>query len=180
MKLQSFLNVFEGEQLSYTSVFDEPTLQAVERFQNKYFTDILEPWGHDAPTGFVYILTKKKVNEIYCNALFPVSLLEQSEINSFRAYIEDLKGYMTDSLYSWFLEQKAKQPERKGFLTAVTEIAGSEKTSFTASRSRFELLTRVSEASASGAQTYEQKVEAELVKDGNDWKVNGIFWGARQ
>ena len=92
LKLQSFLNVFEGEQLSYTSVFDEPTLQAVERFQNKYFTDILEPWGHDAPTGFVYILTKKKVNEIYCNALFPVSLLEQSEINSFRAYIEDLKA----------------------------------------------------------------------------------------
>ena len=96
------------------------------------------------------------------------------------AYIEDIKGYMTDSLYNWFLEQKTKQPERKGFLTAVTEIAGSEKTSFTASRSRFELLTRVSEASASGAQTYEQKVEAELVKDGNDWKVNGIFWGARQ
>ena len=95
------------------------------------------------------------------------------------AYIEDLKGYMTDSLYSWFLRQKAKQPERKGFLTVVTEIAGSQTKSFTPSRARFELLTRVSETSVSGTQTYEQKAEAELVKDGNDWKVNGVFWGER-
>ncbi len=92
LKLQSFLNVFEKESLSYTSVFDEPTYQAVSRFQNKYFYDILEPWGHDAPTGFVYILTKKKINEIYCNTLISLTPDQKQEILSFRSFIESLKS----------------------------------------------------------------------------------------
>jgi len=92
LKLQTFLNVFEGENLSLTSVFDDQTFSAVERLQNKYFGDILEPWGHTAPTGFVYILTKKKVNEIYCKALFPVTAAEQEEINSFHDYLELLRS----------------------------------------------------------------------------------------
>ncbi len=92
LKLQSFLNVFEKENLSLTSVFDDSTFHAVERFQNKYFGDILQPWGHTAPTGFVYILTKKKVNEIYCNSLFPVTPQQQQEINAFRAFLESLRA----------------------------------------------------------------------------------------
>lgn len=92
LKLQSFLNVFEGENLSYTSVFDGATFQAVSRFQNKYFDDILKPWGHTAPTGFVYILTKKKVNEIYCNSLIQLTEQEQKEIRDFHAWITGLYG----------------------------------------------------------------------------------------
>ncbi|MEK7642663.1 MAG: immunoglobulin-like domain-containing protein [Patescibacteria group bacterium] len=96
LKLKSFLNVFEAESLSYTNVFDQATFEAVSRFQNKYFTDILEPWGHEAPTGFVYILTKKKINEIYCKALFPVTAQEQSEIDAFRTLILNLKKQGVD------------------------------------------------------------------------------------
>ncbi len=92
LKLKTFLNVFEKENLSYTTNFDQATFDAVSRFQNKYFSDILEPWGHTAPTGFVYILTKKKVNEIYCNALFPVTASEQSEIDAFRTLLQTLKS----------------------------------------------------------------------------------------
>lgn len=86
LKLQSFLNVFEKESLSLTGVFDRTTFDAVERFQIKYNNDILIPWGDKVTTGFVYILTKKKVNEIYCNSLFPVSASEQAEIDAFRSF----------------------------------------------------------------------------------------------
>ena len=102
LKLQSFLNVFEGENLSYTSVFDEPTFQAVSRFQNKYFYDILEPWGHEAPTGFVYILTKKKINEIYCNTLISLTLDQQQEILSFRSFLKSLQSSSSGASFSSF------------------------------------------------------------------------------
>ncbi len=87
LKLQSFLNVFEGEKLSLSGVFDQYTFDAVSRFQLKYDSDILSPWGHDNSTGFVYILTKKKVNEIYCSTLFPVSASQQQEIDAFRSML---------------------------------------------------------------------------------------------
>src|SRR3989344_4069965 len=85
LKLQSFLNVFEKEKLSLTGVFNQATYEAVERFQTKYSEDILVPWGDKVTKGFVYILTKKKVNEIYCNSQFPVTLAQQNEIDAFRA-----------------------------------------------------------------------------------------------
>ncbi|MEK7200733.1 MAG: DUF5011 domain-containing protein, partial [Patescibacteria group bacterium] len=84
LKLQSFLNVFEKENLSYTGVFNQSTFEAVQRFQIKYKGDILEPWGDKVTTGFVYILTKKKVNEIYCNTIYPLSQTDQNEINTFK------------------------------------------------------------------------------------------------
>ncbi len=89
LKLQYFLKYFENEKdLESTGVFDQATFDAVERFQNKYFNDILKPWGHTAPTGFVYILTKKKVNEIFCNSPFPVTSAQQGEIDAFRAFLQ--------------------------------------------------------------------------------------------
>jgi hypothetical protein len=88
LKLKSFLNVFENEKLSLTTVFDQPTYDAVSRFQNKYFDDILAPWGHKAPTGFVYILTKKKVNEIYCNTVLSLTQDQKDEISSFKALLD--------------------------------------------------------------------------------------------
>lgn len=86
LKLQSFLNVFEKENLSLTGVFDQTTFDAVVRFQTKYSEDILEPWGDKVTTGFVYILTKKKVNEIYCNTIYPLSQVDQNEIDAFRNF----------------------------------------------------------------------------------------------
>ncbi|MEK7669155.1 MAG: immunoglobulin-like domain-containing protein [Patescibacteria group bacterium] len=85
LKLQSFLNVFEKENLSLTGVYDQETFKAVEKFQTKYSEDILQPWGEKVTTGFVYILTKKKINEIYCNILYPLSQTDQNEIDVFRS-----------------------------------------------------------------------------------------------
>lgn len=94
LKLQSFLNLFESENLALTGVFNQETFSAVETFQNKYKSDILTPWGHTAPTGFVYILTKKKVNEIYCNTLLTLNQADKDEINAFRAMIESNPGML--------------------------------------------------------------------------------------
>lgn len=92
-KLQVFLKTMEGfADLQVTGVFDQATYGAVSEFQNKYFGDILEPWGHTAPTGFVYILTKKKINEIVCDMPFPLTALQQQEIIEFRTYLASLQA----------------------------------------------------------------------------------------
>jgi uncharacterized protein YegL len=92
MKLERFLNEFEGENLVVNGVYEQVDFDAVERFQNKYFADILGPWGHDAPTGYVYITTKKKINEIYCQKAFPLSAGEQTEIQAFSAFLASLNA----------------------------------------------------------------------------------------
>lgn len=67
-KLQEFLNKYQGEKLIVTKVFDELTLRAVKRFQDKYAKDILkDSWGLSCNTGYVYITTLAKVNDIVCN-----------------------------------------------------------------------------------------------------------------
>jgi hypothetical protein len=92
LKLQSFLNVFEKENLSLTGVFNQETFEAVQRFQTKYSGDILEPWGDKVTTGFVYILTKKKVNEIYCNTAIDLNQADQNEIKAFKTSSENGSG----------------------------------------------------------------------------------------
>ncbi len=91
-KLQVFLRDLEGYDVQITGVYDDQTIVSLDAFQNRYFSDILAPWGHDAPTGYTYILTKKKVNEIYCRRAFPVTPQQQEEIDSFRAFLESLKN----------------------------------------------------------------------------------------
>lgn len=99
-KLQSFLKNFEGfSNLQVNGVFDQPTFDAVSKFQVKYFGDVLQPWGHKTSTGFVYILTKKKVNEIYCQMPFPVTSLQQQEIDAFRTFLASI-GNPSSSDYS--------------------------------------------------------------------------------
>ncbi len=85
MKLQAFLRIFEGQSdLAINGIYDNATINAVNLFQSKYKDDILTPWGHTAPTGYTYILTKKKVNEIFCNRVFELSADQQSEITAYR------------------------------------------------------------------------------------------------
>ena len=66
-RLQRVLRDFEGIPLEESGVYDAPTLAAVNAFQLKYAGDILAPWGASVPTGYVYLTTRKKINEIYCN-----------------------------------------------------------------------------------------------------------------
>ena len=95
-KLQTFLRDSEGfTSLQVTGFFDQTTFDAVSEFQQRYEPDILEPWALPGPTGYVYITTKKKVNEIYCGKEFPVSDTEQAEIIAFRELIQSSEGQGT-------------------------------------------------------------------------------------
>lgn len=93
MKLQSFLKTFEGfNTVEINGIFDDATFDAVSAFQKKYGNDILTPWGYevDSSTGYVYILTKKKVNEIYCKKQFDLTTEQQREISQFRTMMYEL------------------------------------------------------------------------------------------
>jgi len=90
-KLQRFLKNFEGfENLEVTGIFNQATFDAVSLFQEKYSAEILDPWGFNSPTGYVYLTTKKKVNEIFCNTGFPLSSEQEAEIIAFRNYLQSL------------------------------------------------------------------------------------------
>jgi len=91
-KVQFFLNIFEGANLEVNGVFNIATDAAVRAFQNKYKVDILDPWNHDASTGYVYLTTRKKINEIYCNREFPLTLLQKQEIIAFSNRIQTNKN----------------------------------------------------------------------------------------
>ena len=63
-KLQTFLNKHMGESLAVNGVYDSATIEAVKRFQLKYASEILHPWGINEPTGFVYLTTLRKINAL--------------------------------------------------------------------------------------------------------------------
>lgn len=67
LKLQAFLKVFEGANVELSGEYDSSSVQAVHAFQAKYASDILAPWGTNQSTGYVYLTTRKKINEIYCD-----------------------------------------------------------------------------------------------------------------
>ncbi len=68
VKLQVFLQVYEGLEVPITGVYDLTTFKAVEIFQMRYGRDVLNPWGLSDidPTGFVFVTTRLTVNNIYC------------------------------------------------------------------------------------------------------------------
>lgn len=69
-RLQQFLIYDQAEHdVVVNGIYDDATIAAVERFQEKYADDILTPWGYNRPTGLVYYTTRKKINDIYCNGL---------------------------------------------------------------------------------------------------------------
>ena len=72
IKLQAFLKVFEKfDYVTVNGVFDETTLMAVNEFQLRYRSEVLAPWGIDNPTGYVYITTLGKINQIVCGSAIP-------------------------------------------------------------------------------------------------------------
>ena len=76
-KLQGFLNAEMGSSIPITGFFGQLTDEAVRAFQSKYATEILGPWGINTPTGYVYLTTRKKINEIFCRpAQFPLTTSE--------------------------------------------------------------------------------------------------------
>ncbi|MEK7186952.1 MAG: peptidoglycan-binding domain-containing protein [Patescibacteria group bacterium] len=83
--LQSFLKYFEGyDYVQVNGVFDDLTFRAVSAFQEKYRDDVLEPWAKgQTPTGYVYILTLRKINEIVCGPQTPISVPQAQEIENY-------------------------------------------------------------------------------------------------
>lgn len=82
-KLERFLNEFEGENLPVNGIYEQADYDAVSVFQEKYLGDILSPWSYNKSTGYVYITTKKKINEIYCQKAFPLTAEQEAEVASF-------------------------------------------------------------------------------------------------
>jgi hypothetical protein len=83
-RLQHVLKDYEGADVEESGEYDQKTLSAVHAFQTKYWETILAPWNIKASTGFVYLTTRKKVNEIYCKneVLFPLSDEENAVIEA--------------------------------------------------------------------------------------------------
>ena len=87
-KLQAFLKIYEGANIRLTGTFDVATDRAVKDFQVKYYGEVLEPWGYDRDeaTGYVYITTRNKINEIICDRDIPFTSAQLSEIAAFRSF----------------------------------------------------------------------------------------------
>ncbi len=75
-KLQIFLNIYMGEDLEVSGIYDTETMEAVNGFQLLHKDEILQPWVdeglHDdinEPTGYVFETTRRKINMIMCEEL---------------------------------------------------------------------------------------------------------------
>ncbi len=66
VKLERFLTRYEGESLEENGVYEVADEQAVKRFQEKYRSEVLEPWGLEEPTGYVFRTTRDHINRLYC------------------------------------------------------------------------------------------------------------------
>lgn len=62
--IQLFLRLFQGELLQIDGNFGEQTVEAVKRFQLKFMSEILAPWGLNRATGFWFQATEFKARQI--------------------------------------------------------------------------------------------------------------------
>lgn len=69
IKLQKFLNEHVGSVLPLSGEFGPETDAAVRAFQLKHADQILNPWGLESPTGFVYLTTQRWINLMSCSTL---------------------------------------------------------------------------------------------------------------
>jgi len=87
-KLQMFLKIVMGYDNPVDGFFGPETDLNVKRFQEQYRGEILDPWylrgivPHYEPTGFVYKLTKWKINDIVCPGWDPYPSFEGENLNS--------------------------------------------------------------------------------------------------
>jgi hypothetical protein len=81
-RLQNVLKDYEAADVDVSGEYDSKTEFAVRMFQKKYASDVLTPWNISEPTGYVFLTTRKKVNEVYCrnSQTFPLTAEEQQHI----------------------------------------------------------------------------------------------------
>lgn len=93
-KMQKVLHDVEGAGVEENGLYDGPTLAAVHAFQTKYAQEILTPWGIDRSTGFVYLTTRKKINELFCSIRqFPLTDDEQQVVTKSKLAMLDMADY---------------------------------------------------------------------------------------
>ena len=95
LKLQTFLKNVEGANLSLTGIFDANTIAAVKTFQAKYLVDVMGPWKSLSPSGYVYITTKRKINEIACNSTIILTPEEAAIISAHNKALVNVKPAIT-------------------------------------------------------------------------------------
>jgi len=84
VKLQAFLQRTEGYDVDVNGNFDLKTLAGVNAFQTKYLGQVMGPWGATQSSGYVYITTKKMINQIACDTAFVISPAEQTIIDAYK------------------------------------------------------------------------------------------------
>ena len=120
-KLQVFLRDFEDfNNLEVTGVFDQATFDAVSEFQERYSQDVLLPWGLTSSTGYVYLTTRKKINEIYCQKEFPLTEEQLAEIEGFKNRLASISSDNTSFIASE--ENNSSSPEENQ--NEVTPLVG--------------------------------------------------------
>ncbi|MEK7155751.1 MAG: hypothetical protein AAB734_02630 [Patescibacteria group bacterium] len=122
-RLQHVLLWFEGANIEESGVYDEKTLGAVHAFQTKHWDTILAPWNIKQSTGFVYLTTRKKVNEIYCKneVMFPLSTDENAVIEKTkRVYTSTVSAPAMKPAAKSDVKPKAKKEEVKPAASATT------------------------------------------------------------
>ncbi len=91
--LQKFLKDVENEQVDENGIYDIITIAAVKRFQMKYSSEVLTPWGINEPTGHVYYTTQNKINNLACtnsNVDFYLNDRQRAEMDTFRARVSQV------------------------------------------------------------------------------------------
>jgi hypothetical protein len=81
-KLQAYLHIEEGIDVSFNGIFDAATQNGVRIMQERHRADILAPWGVSAATGNVYITTKHFLDEWSCGRELPFTAEETAILNS--------------------------------------------------------------------------------------------------
>lgn len=136
-RLKQILVTAEGANLDVVSgEYDAQTVSAVHSFQTKYAADVLKPWGISRSTGFVYLTTRKKLNELFCKSQreFPLSSDELKEIAGARAQAVKTASSVIPSAPG--LEKREKDippepgPTEKMQVPAETKNGGSAVRSF--------------------------------------------------
>ena len=127
-KLERFLNEFEGENLPVNGIYEQADFNAVSEFQEKYSEEILSPWNYGKATGYVYITTKKKINELYSQKEFPLTAEEEKEIRKLGYWdIKDIKEDKNEEITPNYLPEPAEElKSEESELKEAGEVAGVE------------------------------------------------------
>lgn len=73
IRLQEFLNTYEGESLDVDGQYSTEDVAAVNRFQEKYRAQVLDPYGIAQPTGYVFKTTRDQINTLQCAFQYAVN-----------------------------------------------------------------------------------------------------------